>query len=219
MLPCSSGDWFLFCTGILLGDAFKISCSFPFWRRKDILSIQRVWILNWETWTMLIIMFITFGNKLVRATFWKQFSFIIPSMLLVLAQLQVEVFPSGLGFFFLKRSNQLRVVIIICCVFKVVLPVGIRLKIVTFKLLKNNQVVLSTTDADLSAFLHLCTFTLGEGIKLVCFAFLTEDSLPMLCGEAVEGLQPDFQRYQMLKDRETEKILKFFSRFPWNDQN
>lgn len=106
-------------------------------------------------------------------------------------------------FFFFKRSNQLRIVIIICCVFKVILPVRIRLKIVTFKLLKNDQVILSTFYADLSAFLHLCTFTLGEGIKLVCFAFLAEDSLPMLCGEAAEGLQPDFQRYQMLKDRET----------------
>lgn len=52
---------------------------------------------------MFIIMFITFGSKLVRATFWKQFSFIIPSMLLVLALLQVEVFPSRLGFFFKEK--------------------------------------------------------------------------------------------------------------------
>lgn len=106
---------------------------------------------------MFIIMFITFGSKLVRATFWRVFSFIISSMLLVLALLQVEVFPSGLGFFFFKRSNQLRV-IIVCYVFKVFLPARIRLKIVTLKLLKNNQVVLSTSYADLSAFLHLIQF-------------------------------------------------------------
>lgn len=44
------------------------------------------------------------------------------------------------------------------CVLKVILPVRIRLKIVTFKLFKNNQVVLSTSYADLSAFLHLIQF-------------------------------------------------------------
>lgn len=107
---------------------------------------------------MFIIVFITFGSKPDRATFWKQFSFIIPSVLLVLALLQREVFPSSLGFFcicfYFKRRDQLRV-IIICCVFKVFLPVRIRLKIVTFKPLKNDQVVLSTSYADLSAILHL----------------------------------------------------------------
>lgn len=56
--------------------------------------------------------------------------------------------------FYFKRCDQLRV-IIICCVLKVFLPVRIRLKIVTFKPLKNNQLVLSTSYADLSAFFAL----------------------------------------------------------------
>lgn len=110
---------------------------------------------------MFIIMFIKFGSKLDRAAFWKQLSFIIPSMLLVLALLQLEVFPSSLGFFYIcfyfKRRDQLRV-IIICCVLKVFLPVRIRLKIVRHDPLKNNQVVLSTSHADLSAFLQLIQF-------------------------------------------------------------
>lgn len=70
-------------------------------------------------------------------------------------------FSISLGIFFYKRSNQLRVIIIcfqIYIVFLVILPVRIRLKIVTFKLLKNNRVVLSTCYADLSAFLHLIQF-------------------------------------------------------------
>lgn len=120
------------------------------------------WILNWETWAMSRIMFMTFGSKLDRATFWKQFSSIVPSMLLVLALLQREVFPSSLGFFcicfYFKRRDQLRVVIIVCCVFKIFFPVRIRLKIVAFKPLKNDQVVLSTSYADLSGFLQLIQF-------------------------------------------------------------
>ena len=56
-----------------------------------------------------------------------------------LALLQLKVFPSSLGFFcvcfYFKRHDQLRV-IIICFVFQVFLPVRIRLKIVTVKLLK-----------------------------------------------------------------------------------
>lgn len=147
--------------GFLGGNILENTGSCPFWRRKEILSIYRAWILNWETWAMFIIMFITFGSKLDRATFWKEFSFIIPSMLLVLAPLQLEVFPSSLGFFYIcfyfKIHDQLRV-IIICCVLKVFLPVRIRLKIVTFKPLKNNQLVLSTSYADLSAFLHFIQF-------------------------------------------------------------
>lgn len=47
---------------------------------------------------MFIIMFITFGSKLDRGTFWKQF-FIIPSMLLGLALLQLEFFHPAWDFF------------------------------------------------------------------------------------------------------------------------
>lgn len=44
-------------------------------------------------------------------------------------------------------------------------------------------------------YLLFCTsFSLGEGIKLVCFAFLTEDSLPVLCGEAADRLASRFSK-------------------------
>lgn len=60
-------------------------------------------------------------------------------------------------------------------------------------------------------YLLFCTsFSLGKGIRLVCFAFLPEDHLPVLCGEAAEGSRPDFQRYQMLADTETQKIFRSF---------
>jgi len=98
-----------------------------------------------------------------RAAFWKQLASIIPSMLLGLALLQLEVFPSSLGFFFFfiyicfyfKRRDQLRV--ITRCVLKVFLPVRIRLKAVRHDPLENDQMVLSASYADLSAFLHLCS--------------------------------------------------------------
>lgn len=110
---------------------------------------------------MFIIMFRKFGSKLDRKTFWKWFSFIIPSMLLVLALLQLEVFPSSFRFFYIcfyfKRHDQLRV-IITCCVFKDFLPVRIRLETVRFKTLKNNQIGLSASYADLSVYLHLIQF-------------------------------------------------------------
>lgn len=53
-------------------------------------------------------------------------------------------------------------------------------------------------------YLLFCTlFSLSKGSRLVWFAFLPEDHLPVLCGEAAEGLRPHFRRYQMLADTET----------------
>lgn len=57
--------------------------------------------------------------------------------------------------FYFKRRDQLRV--ITRCVLKVFLPVRIRLKAVRHDPLENDQMVLSASYADLSAFLHLCS--------------------------------------------------------------
>lgn len=60
-------------------------------------------------------------------------------------------------------------------------------------------------------YLLFCTsFSLGKEIRLVCFAFLPEDHLPVLCGEAAEGLRPDFSK---VPDAGTRRNLKDFQKF------
>lgn len=86
-----------------------------------------------------------------QSNFLETVFFYLLQHVLGLALLQLEVFPSILGCFYIlfyfKRQDQLRVVVIItiCYVFQAFLPGRIRLRIVTIKPLQNNQVVLSTS--------------------------------------------------------------------------
>lgn len=62
------------------------------------------------------------------------------------------------------------------------------------------------------------SFSLGKEIRLLCFAFLPKNHLPVLCGEAAEGLRPIFKVTDACRYRNLKGFQKFSACPPRNDQ-